>query len=172
MDFSKLSQNNWIAAGGGLLTFIAGFLPWFSWGDDSLSGLGLDLSVNQSGFDAGLFAILGILLCVAAAVILVLKVMDIQDVNASNLSAEQIAMILAAVGTLFILLRILIAPGGGFNISASRAWGGFLAFIAAGATTAGAFLSAQDKGIGIPSADDFTGGGGGGGNSGGTPSTF
>ena len=152
MDVSKLSTNNWIAAGGGIVTFLAGFFPWFTYGESFFN-------VSQSGFDAGIFAILGILLTLAGAVILILKVMDITDVKAQNLTAEQIAMVLAAVGAIFILLRLLFAPDGGFDIGVSRAWGGFLAFLASAATVGGAFLSGKDAGIGIPSADDFTGGG-------------
>lgn len=167
MDVSKLSTNNWIAAGGGLLALVSGFLPWFKYGDASIgAAFNIDTETSQSGFDAGFFAVLGILLAIAAATILLLKVLEVKDISASNLSAEQIAMVLGAVATIFILLRVLLAP----DFSSGRSFGGFIGLLSAAATAVGAFLSGQDVGVGLPTADDFGVGGGGGDAT--PPSTF
>ena len=154
MDFSKLSQNEQIAAGGGLVTLISGFLPWFSFG-----GIG---SINGGGL-----MWLGILLTLAGVVILLMKVLDVQDINFGDVSAEQIAMILVGIGLVFLLLKALIGES-----LWSRSWGMFVGVIAAGAALFGVLQSNKAKGIGLPSANDFGGSGGTGSSGGGDPTTF
>jgi len=157
MDFSKLSQNNMIAGGGGILAFISTLLPWYS------IDFGFGASASVNGWDAGFFAWFGCLLALAAGVLVALKAMDVYELKVAGLATEQLAMILAAVGFICVLLRWLTE-------SSFTSFGLYLGLIACAATAAGAFLSAKDKGIGIPSADDFSGGGSGG-DTGGT-STF
>jgi hypothetical protein len=152
MDFSKLSPNNMIAGGGGLVSLINIFLPWY--GVD----FGFGASVTANAFDAGFFAWAGALLAVAGGVLVVLKALGVFEAKVGALTTEQFAMVLAAVGTLFILLKLL------FDNDFTK-YGLYLGFIAAAATTVGAFLSAKDEGVGLPSADDFKGGGSGGGGS-------
>jgi len=159
MDFSKLSTNNMIAGGGGVLALISLFLPWYS--VDFGFGAG---SVSANAFDAGFFAWAGCLLALAGGVIVALKAMDVTDVKVGGLAAEQFAMILAGLGVVFVILKLLVD-------SSFVSWGLFVGLIAAGAAAAGAFLSGKDVGIGLPSADDFSGGGGGDSTGGGT-STF
>lgn len=156
MDFSKLSQNNMIAGGGGIVAFIATLLPWYSID----FGFG---SASVNGWSAGFAAWFGCLLALAAGVLVALKAMDVFELKLGALATEQLAMILAALGFIFVLLRWLTE-------TSFTSFGLYLGLIACAATAAGAFLSAKDKGIGIPSAEDF-GGGGGGGDTGGT-STF
>ena len=86
MDFSKLSQNNQIAAGGAVMTLISGFLPWFSF--PTIGGIG-----------GGGLMWLGILLTLAGAAVLLMKVFEMQDLKVQGLSAEQLAMVLAALGS-------------------------------------------------------------------------
>lgn len=145
MDFSKLSQNNMIAAGGGVVAFIASILPWYSVD----FGLG---SVSTSAWGSGIAAWLGCLLALAAGVLIALKAMGQSTPEVGGLKTEQLAMILAALGALLILLRWLTATD-------FTAFGLYLGLIASIATAAGAFLSGKDVGVGIPSADDFSGGG-------------
>ena len=152
MDLSKMTPNNWIAGGAGLISLINIFLPWY--GVD----FGFGASANFNAFDAGFFAWFGALLAVAAGALIVLKVLDVFDAKAGSLSAEQLAMVLGAVGTLFILLKLL------FDNEFTK-FGLYLGLIAAASATAGAFLSGKDAGVGIPNADDFKGDGGGGGSS-------
>lgn len=149
MDFSKLTPNNWIAGGGGLVSLINIFLPWY--GVD----FGFGAAVNLNAFDAGILAWVGALLAVAAGVLVLLKALGVFEAKVGSLSTEQFAMVLGALGTLFILMKLL------FDNEFSK-FGLYLGLIAAAAATVGAFLSAKDKGIGLPSADDFRGGAGGG----------
>ena len=153
MDLSKLTPNNWIAGGGALVLIINLFLPWY--GVDFGAGFG---SVNANAFDAGFLAWFPSFLAIAAVAIVVLKVMDIFDAKVAGLAAEQLAMVLGAVATVLILLKLL-------TDNDFTKFGIYLGLIAAAATAAGAFLSGKDAGIGIPSADDFKGDGGGGGGS-------
>jgi len=158
MDFSKLTTNNWIAGGGGLVSLINIFFPWY--GVDFGGGFG---SVNANAFDAGILACVGALLAVSAGALVVLKQLDVFEAKVGGLGTEQFAMVLGGVGTLFILLKLVVD-------NEFAKFGLFLGLLAAIAATAGAFLSGKDLGIGLPSADDFKGSGGGGSSSG--PSTF
>ena len=148
MDLSKLTPNNWIAGGGGLVSIINLFLPWY--GVDFGAGFG---SVNANAFDAGFLAWFGAFVAIAAGAIVVLKALDIFDAKVGGLAAEQFAMVLGAAATLLILLKLLADND-------FTKFGIYLGLIAAAATAAGAFLSGKDAGLGIPSADDFKGDGG------------
>ena len=138
MDFSKLSQNNKIAAGGGLVALISMFLPWFTF---------LDLfSFGPRGF--GVFS----LLVVAGGVgVLLAKVMEVADLKIANLAAEQLAMTLVGIGALLVLLRVIFSPA-----DLSVGWGAFVGLLASAAAAAGTFLSAKDVGVAIPNAENFT----------------
>ncbi|MEM7093128.1 MAG: hypothetical protein AAF567_09000 [Actinomycetota bacterium] len=151
MDFSKMTTNNWIAGGGGLVSLINIFLPWYSID----FGLG---SVTANAFDAGAGAWLGALLCAAGGILVALKALDVFEAKLGSLATEQLAMMLGALGLLFILLRLL-------TMTDFTAFGIYLGIIAGGAVIFGALQSGKDIGVGIPSADDFKGDGGGGGSS-------
>lgn len=153
MDFSKLTPNNWIAGGGGLVSLINIFLPWY--GIDFGGGFG---SANFNAFDAGILAWGGALLATAAGALVLLKALGVFEAKVGSLTTEQFAMILGALGFLFILLKLLVDND-------ITKFGIYLGLIAAAATAVGAFLSAKDEGVGIPSADDFKGGGDDGGSS-------
>ena len=152
MDFSKLSPNNMIAGAGGLVSLINIFLPWY--GVD----FGFGASVTANAFDAGFLAWFPALLAVAAGVLVVLKALDVWEAKAGALTTEQLAMMLGAVATVLILLKLL-------TDNDFTKYGIYLGLIAAAVTAVGAFLSAKDEGVGLPSADDFKGGGSGGGGS-------
>ena len=158
MDFSKLSQNNMIAAGGGIVAFIATLLPWYS------VDFGFGASASANGWDAGIDAWGGCLLALAAGVLIALKAMGVNEVKAGGLETEQLAMILAGLGVLLLLINWL-------SDNDFTSWGLYIALLAGIATLVGSFLSGKDSGIGIPSADDFTGGDDGG-AAGGDTSTF
>jgi len=142
LDFSKLSRNEMIVAGGVLGTLISSVLPWFSAGPVSING--------------GSLMWLGVLLIIGGGAVLLMKSLDVQDVTINQVSAEQLAMVLVGAGTVFFLLKLLI--GQQFW---GRSWGMFFGILAAGATLYGAYSAAQEKGISLPSADDFTGPGDG-----------
>lgn len=151
MDFSKLSQSNMIAGGGGIVAFIASILPWYSF-DFGFDLPGVDTSVSAWG--AGFAAWFGCLLALAAGVLVALKAMGVFEAKAGGMETEQLAMILAGLGFILIVLRWLTQTSG-------ASFGLFLGLLAAGATAVGAFLSGKDAGIGIPNADDFKAMGGG-----------
>jgi len=141
MDFKKLTRNQQIALGGGVLAIISLFVPWYG-----VSGFGI--SVNASAFDAGFFAWGGLLLTIAAAVVLVLKGLEVSDVKVGNLAAEQFALILAAFGLVAMLLRWL-------TDNDFTKFGLYLGIIAGALVTYASFGSMQDAGLEMPSADDF-----------------
>jgi hypothetical protein len=143
MDLSKLSTNQMIAGGAGILALIAGFLPWYGAGY-TINGFGY--SIN--GFGSGFWAWFGILLAIAAAVVVVLKALEVYDLKAGNLAAEQIALLLGALGVISILLRLI-------TLSNSLKFGLFIGLIAAAGVTYGAFGAMKDAGMAMPSADDF-----------------
>ena len=144
MDLSKLSQNQKIALGGGVLAIISLFLPWYGF---SFAGVG----ANIGAFDSGFFAWAGLVLAIAGAVILTLKALDVSDVKVGNLEAEQLALILAAVGVVFIILRWLTE-------TSLVKYGLFAGLIAAAAVAYGAFGAMKDEGLEMPTADDFKSG--------------
>ena len=141
MDFSKLSQNQKIAMGGGVLAIISLFLPWYGF---SFGGIG----ANIGAFDSGFFAWAGMLLAIAGAVILVLKALDVSNVRVGNLEAEQFALILAAVGVVFVLLRWITE-------TSLVKYGLIVGLVSAAAVAYGAFGTMKDEGLEMPSADDF-----------------
>ncbi|HAY68766.1 hypothetical protein K0U73_11020 [bacterium] len=161
MDFSKLSQSNMIAGGGGIVAFIASILPWYSF-DFGFDLPGVDTSVNA--WSAGFAAWFGCLLALAAGVLIALKAMGMFEAKVLGMETEQVAMVLAGLGFVLVVLRWLTE-------TSNTAIGLYLGLIATAATAAGAFLSGKDSGIGIPTADDFKGSGGDDAASGGT-STF
>ena len=137
MDLSKLTTGQKIAIGAGAVLLINLFLPWYG-----------VLSISINAFDAGFLAWFGSFLAIAGAVLLALKVFAGNAVNAGNLRTEQIALVLGAMGTIFIILRWLTE-------SDLTKFGLFLGIIAAAAVTYGAFMSMKDEGLEMPSADDF-----------------
>lgn len=142
MDLSKLSQNQRIAAGGGVLALVSMFLPWYGF---SFGGFG-GASINA--WSSGIMAWGGILLAIAGAAIVTLKVLEVRDVTAGNLAAEQLALILAAVGVVLIILRWLTE-------NSFVKYGLFLGLIAAAAVAYGAFGSMKDAGLEMPTTNDF-----------------
>ena len=67
MDFSKMTPNNWIAGGGGLVSLINIFLPWYGF------DFGFGASATINAFDAGFLAWFPALLAVAAGVLVALR---------------------------------------------------------------------------------------------------
>lgn len=137
MDLSKLSQNHKITLGGGILAIISMFLPWYGF---SFGGLA---SVSINAWSAGFLAWGGLVLAIAAAVIIVLKALETQDVTAGSLAAEQLALILAGVGVLLIILRWLTE-------TSLVKFGLFIGLISAAIVAYGAFATMKDAGLELP----------------------
>jgi hypothetical protein len=144
MDLSKLSQNQKIALGGGVLAIISLFLPWYGF---SFAGIGS----NIGAFDSGLFAWGGLILAIAGAAILILKALGTTDVKLGSLAAEQLAFLLGALGAVFIILRWLTEND-------FVKFGLFIGLVSAAAVAYGAFGAMKDEGLEMPSADDFKSG--------------
>ena len=176
MDFKKLSMGQMLGLGGGVLMLIALFLPWFT---AKVSGLGQTDSSSGNAFDFWL-AWLGAILVLAAAGLLISATFGSSEMKFGNLKGEQLALLLAGLGTLLILIKLIIgeslpselnllineaeAQGTsladlGISVGVSRAFGIFVGFIAALAVTAGSFLMMKDKGLEMPDAGDLGFGG-------------
>jgi len=138
MDLSKLNTNQKIVGGAGILAIIALFLPWYGF-----SAFGI--SASENAFGSGFWAWCGTLLVIAAAVIVVLK---IADLKAGNLAAEQLALLLAALGLLFIVIRLLTEND-------LLKFGIWVALIAAVGVAYGTFAAMKDAGMAMPNADSF-----------------
>jgi len=125
MDFSKLSQNQQLTVGAAAVMALLSFFPWF----------GIGGVIRFSAWDSGLTAVLGVVLIVAAGVILVMESMDKSPVD----SPAEIVLYLAAGGFALVVFRFL------FTWGAPRRFGIFLALVAAGAATWGALQNRADN---------------------------
>ena len=126
MDFSKLSANQQLTVGAAVVMFISSFFTWFG-----VSGF-----LSRSGWSSGWTAALSIVLVVAAGVVLILEAMDKATVD----SPADLAFYLAAAGLAFVILRMLWRLE-----SLDRKFGLFLALIAAGVATWGAYQNRLDN---------------------------
>ena len=130
-DASSIKRSTWLAGGGAVVLLISTF---FSWGKVSLG----PITINVSGWDTGA---LGKLVFFAALIAIILVVVDYMKVDVSQLPIP-VSMALvgaAAAGLLFVILRFLFMPDG-----LSRAWGLYLAIIAAAVLAYGAWLKLQE----------------------------
>ena len=140
MDLSKLSQNQRIALGGGVLAIISVFLPWYGISPFTIGA-----------FESGFLAWGGLLIAIAGAAILSLKALEMSDVKVANLAAEQLALVLAAIGVILIALRWLTE-------TRLVKYGLFIELISAAAVAYGAFGTMKEAGLEMPTADDFKSG--------------
>jgi len=132
MDFSKLSNGAKMALIGGAILVINLFLPWYG-----------TLGFNLNAFDAEFLAWGGSVLAIAGAAILLLKALGTKDVAAGQFKPEQLATILAAAGTVLIVLRWLTETD-------FVKYGLFVGLIASAVVTFGAFTSMKDAGLDLP----------------------
>lgn len=131
-DASSVKRSTWLAGGGAVVLLISTF---FSWGKVSLG----PLSLNVSGWDTGA---LGKLVFFAALIAVILVVVDFMKVDVSQMPIPvSLALVgAAAAGLLFVILRFLFMPDG-----LSRAWGLYVAIIAALVLAYGAWLKLQEE---------------------------
>jgi hypothetical protein len=142
VDLSRLTTGQKIAGGAGIALIINLFLPWYS---VSFGSLG---SASANAFDAGFLAWAGSFFAIAGAVILVLKGMGTTVAKAGSLETEHVALVVAVIGTIFIILRWLTE-------SSFTSFGLFLGMIAAAVVAYGAYASSKEAGLSMPSVDDF-----------------
>lgn len=136
VDLSKLNQNQKIAGGAGALLVINLFLPWYS-----VSFGGFGISINA--FRAEFWAWGGSFLAIAGAVLIVLKALEIQNIEVGKTSADALGLYLGIAGFALILLRLLTQTSG-------ASIGLFLGILASAAVAYGAFANAKDAGIALP----------------------
>lgn len=139
-DFNKLSQGAKLALIGGAVMVIDLFLPWYG-----------TLGFNLNAFDAEFFAWGGALLVIAGAAVLLLKAMGTRDVEAGQFKPEQLATILAAGGTVLILLRWVTETN-------FVKFGLFLGLAMGALVTYGAFTEMRNAGLDLPGMDKIPGG--------------
>jgi hypothetical protein len=150
VDLSKLTRTDRIIAGSGLLLFISSFLPWFDV-SVSASGIGESGSESGNGWDVGFIwggipALLGLL----AAVLVVATKAGSATTPQLPVSMGQAFLGAGALSALLVVLKLLIgedAPNGlgFFDVDISRAWGLFVATIAALAFAGGGYLAFQEE---------------------------
>jgi hypothetical protein len=130
-DASSIKRSTWLTGGGSVVLLISTF---FSWGKFSLG----PVSLNVSGWDTGA---LGKLVFFAALIAIILVVVDYMKVDVSQMPVPvSLALVgTAAAGLLFVILRFLFMPDG-----LSRAWGLYVAIIAAAALAYGAWLKMSE----------------------------
>jgi hypothetical protein len=145
VDLSKLKISDWLVGGGTIAFLISLALPWYK-----VDAFGF--SVSAKGYDYTIAGLFSFLLLAGAFVVLVLpKLADgvkIPD-PIGPVSRLQAGLILAGLAFVIVLLRIIFKDDGGAGGDADdfidRGIGLFLAVIAAGAATAGAFMKYSGK---------------------------
>lgn len=134
MDLNKLTTSDKVIAGSGIVLFIASFLPWFK-----IEIFGRSATAN--GWDVGFFwagipALLGL---AAAGLVLANKLSDFK-LPEIPIPWGQAFLIAGAVSAAIVVLKLLIGEE-----FVDRAWGLFVATIAALGFAAGGFLKFQEN---------------------------
>jgi hypothetical protein len=130
-DASTIKRSTWLTGAGSVVLLISVF---FNWGKVSLG----PLSVGVKGWDTGA---LGKLVFFAALIAILLVVVDYMKVDVSQMPIP-VSLALAgaaAAGLFFVILRFLFMPDG-----LSRAFGLYVAIIAAAVLAYGAWLKLQE----------------------------
>lgn len=130
-DASSVTRSTWLAGGGSVVLLLSTF---FAWGKFSAG----PLSISISGWDTGS---LGKLVFFSSLIAILLVVVDHMNVDVSQMPIRiSLALaIVAGAGLVFVILRFLFMPDG-----LSRAWGLYLAIIAAAVAAYGAWQKLQE----------------------------
>lgn len=158
MDLSKLTKGGQIFVGASLVYLIASFLPWYT---IDVQGYGSQ-SFNAWGDIGFLWGSLWALALLALAVIHALPAFGVAGPKIPAVAN----LAVAALATLFGLLKLLIGEDTYFGNDISASFGLFLAIIAAAGATFGGFLLFKESGGSINDLKDmnklkgqFSGGG-------------
>jgi hypothetical protein len=146
-DLKRLSSLDRAIAGGALVAFIAGFLPW--WGYKGPLTL---YSASVSGWSAGFTAWAGTLLLVLAGVYLVLRRSGVSMPAPSAVGPALLVAGAAALGLLLIVIRWLTLPRvhGGLAGSIGARYGIYVALIAAIVEVGAAAMQLRASGEPLP----------------------
>jgi len=146
-DPKKLTPLDWAIVGGGIVVFIAMFMPW--WGYDA--GL---ISASVSGWSTGFTGWFGGLLLIAAAVYVALRRAEV-SLPDLPIGPAVTAAGAAVIGLAFVLLRWLTMPRRHIRIGTSRVgygakFGIWLAILAGIVEAAAAVVELRSSGEPVP----------------------
>jgi len=149
VDLNKLTLSDKIIAGSGILLFIAYFMPWFK------VDFGIGGSVSASGGDVDfIWSTLPMLIgLVMAGVVIASKLFDVKLPDLP-VPWSRVHLGLGGLAALLVVLKLLIGEDPSSVIK--RAFGLFIAAIAAIGLAAGGFLKFQE-GDDAPAAGGGTG---------------
>lgn len=146
LDLGKLNSLDRAIAGGAVVVFVSGFLPW--WGYNGPLGL---YSASVSGWSAGVSAWAGILLLTLAGVYLVLRRSDVQ-LPTLPIGPAVAAAGTAALGLLLVVIRWLTLPRvhAGLAGSIGAKYGIWIALVAGVIETGAAVVELRASGESLP----------------------
>ncbi|HZG96087.1 MAG TPA: hypothetical protein VEZ46_15400 [Mycobacteriales bacterium] len=125
-DPKKANNDDWGVIGGGAVVLISSFFAWYG-----TSGAGA-FDASASGWDSGFLALLAILLCTAAAAWVAFRVFGSGNAPDMPVGPNLLALVLAGVGAVFILLRLVTFERESVGpISVGPKFGVFIALLAA-----------------------------------------
>ena len=159
MDFSKLKTSDWVIVGSFLVFLVATFLDWFT---ASAEGFGTTVSEGGNGWDVGFFwAGVPLLIGLAMVVFIAVRAFSPQtQLPALPIGWGQALFIAGVVAAVIVLLKLVIGEDGGnimgVEIEVKRAFGLFLATLAAIGLAVGGFLQWQDEKSGVGAAGPGT----------------
>jgi hypothetical protein len=150
MDISKLKTSDWVIGGSGLVLLIASFLDWFTVEIDG-GGLFQGASAGGNGWDVGFFWA-GIPVLIGLAMIAVVAIRAFSpDTKLPDLPIGwgQTLFIAGVIAAVIVILKLLIGEdvdgAEAFGIEVKRAFGLFLATLAAIGLAVGGFLKWQEE---------------------------
>lgn len=143
---NELSIGQKVVGGSAAVAVIASFLPWYALKDEFLGGV----SIKGTSFT---FGWMGLVLLVAAAGLVIAPAFG-KAVGNDEISGEQIAIGVGALGALLWAIRFVRVPGV-FLGTMDRGIGLFLAAAAAAGVITGVVMTMKEKGIAMPNADSF-----------------
>lgn len=144
-DPKKANNDDWGVIGGGAVVLVSSFLAWYGVSGEAIPGLRLNSSI--SGWDSKFLAVLGILLCTAAAAWVAYRVFGSGKTPDLPVGPNLLALILSGLGAILILLRLITfdrdsIPG----YSIGPKYGVFLALAGAAVQSFFAFRSFKASG--------------------------
>lgn len=129
----RLEPSDWVVGAGGLVLFIASFLPWYRWGGFSGIGISTGAGYGWLCFFFGLVAI----------VWMILRVAGVLDTVALPFPDGLVYLVVGGLGALIAILRLLFRPGApGFT--ASPHVGIFFALAGAAAVIVGGVMKIRE----------------------------
>jgi len=144
MDLRRLGLGEWLAAASGVALLLSLFLPWYDFATpfhDARTGWTTYAPFGSfSGWEA-LSAIDVLLALVAASGVLLAIVTAVQGVPAVPVALSALISVFAAVGVVFVLIRVLFIP----DWASGRAWGLWLGLAGSLGIVIGSFISMRDE---------------------------